>query len=202
MAVRLGCEPQRALVRNRGVLPHEGTVTNTMLTMSTKKKLALGLAFTATLGATLAGGSAQADPKQYSAAVGVGSDTVQDVMNALSGSTNGVSYTPINSGSASGSRQEISFDATLPTGVGDTCITTKLNGPTFTRPNGSGAGRKALAASSGHNPGGWTGSAIGTTPICATAVDITGQVDFARSSSVSSSVVGGAPCPAARVVTG
>ncbi len=192
MAVRLGCEPQRALVRNRGVLPHEGTVTNTMLTMSTKKKLALGLAFTATLGATLAGGSAQADPKQYSAAVGVGSDTVQDVMNALSGSTNGVSYTPINSGSASGSRQEISFDATLPTGVGDTCITTKLNGPTFTRPNGSGAGRKALAASSGHNPGGWTGSAIGTTPICATAVDITGQVDFARSSSVSSSVVGGA----------
>ena len=155
-----------------------------MLTPNTKKRLGLGLVAATVLGSALtAGGSANADPKQYSAAVGVGSDTVQDVMNALAGTTNGISYTPINSGTASGSRQEISFDATLPSGVADTCITTKLNGPTFTRPNGSGAGLKALSASAGHNPGGWTGSAIGSTPICATAVSISGQIDFARSSS-------------------
>jgi len=153
-----------------------------MLTSRTKKRLGLGLAAASILGGALTGGAANADPKQYTALVGVGSDTVQDVMNALAGSANGTFYTPINSGSATSFRQEISFDAIPPTGVSDTCITTKLGGPTYTRPNGSGAGRKALYAASGLSSAGWTGSAIGTLPTCATAVDISGQVDFARSS--------------------
>lgn len=153
-----------------------------MLTSSTKKRLGLGLVAATILGGALTGGSANADPKQYSAAVGVGSDTVQDVMNAMAGTTNGIFYTPINSGAATSYKQEISFDAIPPAGVADTCITTKLNGPTYTRPNGSGAGRKALYAASGLSSAGWTGSAIGALPICATAVDISGQVDFARSS--------------------
>jgi hypothetical protein len=148
-----------------------------MMKSSTKKRLALGLAFTAALGAVLTGGSAGADPQQYSAAVGVGSDTIQDVMNALAGYTNGINYTPLTSGVASGNRQIISFDAIKPAGATDNCITTKLNGPAFYRPNGSGAGRKALAAANGGSGTGWTGQGG-----CGTAVDITGQVDFARSS--------------------
>ena len=154
-----------------------------MLTSNTKKRLGLGLVAATILGGALTGGSANADPKQYSAVVGVGSDTVQDVMNALAGATNGNFYTPINSGAATSFRQEISFDAFPPAGVSDTCITAKLNGPTFTRPNGSTGGRKALYAASGLSSAGWTGVAINGLATCATAVDISGQVDFARSSS-------------------
>ncbi len=144
--------------------------------------MALAVALTATLGAaTLPGGNAKADPAQYNAFVGVGSDTVQDVMNALSGSSFATAYTPIKSTSG---QQIISFDATIPAGVADNCITAKLNGPTFTRPVGSGAGRKALYAASGLSTAGWTG---GTNGICASAVDISGQLDFARSSSGPSS---------------
>lgn len=148
-----------------------------MLTSTTTKRMALGLAFTSLLAAGLTGGSASADPQQYSAAVGVGSDTVQDVMNAMAGFTNGVAYTPITSGSATSNRQVISFDAFAPAGVADNCITAKLGGPSFYRPNGSGAGRKALYAASGLSTAGWTGQGG-----CGTAVDISGQVDFARSS--------------------
>src|SRR5688500_17922021 len=114
-----------------------------MLTSSKKRRLALGAILAATLGATLTSGSANADPKQYSAFVGVGSDTTQDVTNALAGFTNGVSYAPISSGAATGHRQLISFDAFPPAGVSGTCITSKLGGPTYTRPNGSTGGRKA-----------------------------------------------------------
>ena len=156
-----------------------------MFTPLTKKHLALSLVAATVLGSALtAGGSAHADPKQYTAAVGVGSDTVQDVFNAFAGSSNGTSYLPINSGAASSFKQVVSFDATNPSGGSSTCITAKLNGPTFTRPNGSGAGRKALYAASGASTTGWTGTTTNGT--CATAVDISGQVDFARSSSVSS----------------
>ncbi|MUH51899.1 MAG: hypothetical protein F2789_11900 [Actinobacteria bacterium] len=144
--------------------------------------MALSIALTALLGSALAlpSGPAKADPLQYSAFVGTGSDTVQDVMNAFAGSSNGTAYTPVKSTSG---QQIISFDATIPAGGADSCITAKLGGPTFTRPNGSGAGIKVLWAASGGSSAGWTGSAIGTTPICASAVDISGQVDYARSSS-------------------
>lgn len=143
----------------------------------------MGLALTAVLGSNLLpGSSANADPKQYTAFAGVGSDTIQDVMNAAAGFAGGVSYTALTTSSGTGFRQLNSFDATVPSGVADTCITTKLNGPAFTRPNGSGAGRKALYAASGLSSAGWTGSAIGALGTCATAVNIAGQVDFARSS--------------------
>jgi hypothetical protein len=152
-----------------------------MMKQSTKRGLALGLAISAVLGVTMTGGSAHADPQQYSAFVGVGSDTIQDVMNAYAGFTNNIQYTPLTSSSATLSKQVISFDAVKPAGVTDNCITTKLNGSSFFRPNGSGAGRKALAAANGGSGTGWTGGGG-----CGTAVDISGQVDFARSSGLAS----------------
>jgi hypothetical protein len=129
---------------------------------------------TATLGTTFVGGSAQADPKQLTAAVGVGSDTTQDVMNAMTGFTNGINYTPIQSSSASGYRQVISFDALPPAGVADACITPKVGGPTFARPQGSSAGRKALSRAQ-------DGTKYGNAA-CGGVQDVAGLVDFARSS--------------------
>ncbi|MEI8238379.1 MAG: hypothetical protein WCI22_03080 [Actinomycetota bacterium] len=135
------------------------------------------MAFVATAligGAALSGG-AKADPKQLTALVGVGSDTVQDVFNAFAGYTNGVDYAPLHSTSASGSRQLISFDAFNPTNVSDVCMTAKLGGPTFLRPNGSGAGQKALSRAQDGTKWG-----LGA---CSGVVDVSGQIDFARSSS-------------------
>ncbi|MDP1818338.1 MAG: hypothetical protein Q8K58_00405 [Acidimicrobiales bacterium] len=95
------------------------------------------------IGALVATGNpATADPKQFNAATGVGSDTTQDVMNALAGFTNTSSYTPAQSSAASGRRQLTSWDAT-----GSACITPKAPGATFTRPNGSTGGRRALSRS-------------------------------------------------------
>jgi ABC-type phosphate transport system substrate-binding protein len=145
-----------------------------MISSTTKKRLALGIAV-ASLGASVLAGSASADPAQYSALVGVGSDTTQDVMNALSGKSNGILYTPIQSSAATGGRQVISFDATPPAGAADNCITPKLGSPTFTRPNGSSAGRRALSRAI-------DGTGYGSLATCALA-DVSGQVDFARSSS-------------------
>lgn len=163
-----------------------------MLTSTTKKRLAAGLAATA-LGASLALGSsgspAGADPTQLSAYVGVGSDTTQDVMNALSGFNVGKSYTAINSGATGNYKHIISFDAAPAQSASDNCITPVINGPTFTRPNGSGAGRKALAAANGQTA--WTGKVFAldngsTLPICATSVNLQGAVQFARSSALAS----------------
>lgn len=129
---------------------------------------AVGLA----AGASIVGGSpAGADPKQFSALVGVGSDTIQDVMNALAGFNNGIAYSPITSSSASGSVQVTSWDA-IPAG---TCITPKAPGATINRPNGSGAGRKALSRAI--DSGAW-----GDTTCGAAAKPTAGLVDFARSS--------------------
>ena len=145
-----------------------------MLKSAHTKRLAFAVAMTATLGTTFVGGSAQADPKQLTAAVGVGSDTTQDVMNAMTGFTNGVNYTPIQSTSASGYRQVISFDALPPAGVADACITPKVGGPTFARPQGSSAGRKALSRAQ-------DGTKYGNAA-CGGVQDVAGLVDFARSS--------------------
>lgn len=150
---------------------------------SRKQRVAIGLALTAAMAASLYTGTAQADPKQYDAFVGVGSDTTQDVMNAFAGNANGIQYTPVSSGTATGNKQLISFDAAIPAGVSDQCVTPKIGLSTYTRPNGSSSGRRALFASSGLSSAGWTGSTSTTgVPICATAVDISGTVDFARSS--------------------
>lgn len=141
--------------------------------ISTKrKKLFAGClaAAAAVAGAGLAG-TAHADPKQFGAFAGVGSDTVQDVMNAFSGFTNGTNYVPLQSSAGSGQRQLVSFDAT-PVG---TCISTKLGGPTFDRPNGSSAGRRALSRAI-------DGTGYGSAA-CGGVVNVGGQVQFARSSS-------------------
>lgn len=160
---------------------------------TTTKAIALGLAVAAIGGIGLISSGASAEPQQYSAFVGVGSDATQDVLNGLAGFSAGSYFTPANAGSAYNYRQLVSFDATIPTGVSDSCITPKLGGPTFTRPNGSGAGRKALFHAASGIGTGWKGSAIGATAACVRdgsgnvlAVDISGTVDFARSSGLPS----------------
>lgn len=150
-----------------------------MLHSSAKKRLALTVALTATLGASFLGGSASADPKQLTAFVGTGSDTTQDVMNALAGHANGQNFTPAQSSVASGQRQLISFNATnIGTGISDNCITPKVGGPTFQRPNGSTNGQRALSRAIDST--GW-GSAD-----CGGVTDVSGLVDYARSSSKTS----------------
>lgn len=120
--------------------------------------------------------AANADPKQYTGLVAVGSDTTQDVMDAMTGFSNGTFYTPLNSGAATDYRVVNSFNA-----VGSTCITTKINGPTFNRSNGSSQGRRALSRA-------FDGAAAGYgTAACGGLTDVTGFVDFARSSSGPSS---------------
>ncbi len=134
---------------------------------------ALGLA------AILAGGDpAGADPKQYEALAGVGSDTTQDVLNAFAGYVSkgtgvaGTNFTPVQSDAASGQRQVTSFNAT-----GSTCITTKPGLPAFLRPNGSGAGTKALSRALDG------GTFPASTTSCGGPKPTAGSVDFARSSS-------------------
>lgn len=122
--------------------------------------------------------SAGADPKQFSAFVGVGSDTIQDVFNAFAGFNNGTSYTPLQSTAASGSIQVTSWDAlgTANNGGGP-CITPKAPGATINRPNGSSSGRRALSrAIDGTTYGDTT---CGTS---STGKPVSGLVDFARSS--------------------
>lgn len=124
---------------------------------------------------------ASADPKQQSALVGVGSDTTQDVLNALAGFNNGINYTPIQSSAATFQRQITSFDAT-PAG---SCITPRAPGATFDRPNGSTAGRRALSRAI-------DGGLYGAAGPCGSAGKvITGLVDFARSSAGPSSAGSG-----------
>ncbi len=144
-----------------------------MISSTTKKRLACGL-IAASLGASLMVGSASADPAQFTAFTGVGSDTTQDVVNALAGKSGSLLFTPVQSSAATGSRQLISFDATPPAGVSDNCITPRLGSPTFTRPNGSTGGRRALSAA-------MLGTGYGDAT-CALK-DVSGQIDFARSSS-------------------
>ena len=127
----------------------------------------------------LVGGTAQADPQFPTAFVGVGSDTTQDVTNALAG------YAPSPTLSAaleryvpaiaSNGQQLLSFDALNPDPAGDTCMTAKLGGPAFDRPNGSTNGREAVSRAEDQT--GWG------TAACGGVTDVSGQIDFARSSS-------------------
>ncbi|MEV7977351.1 Ig-like domain repeat protein [Streptomyces sp. NPDC086519] len=129
--------------------------------------------------AVVAGGLALATPAvadpdagAFRQLVGVGSDTTQDVLNALAGDTvNGISYATTAVKATSGARIA-SYDAIEP-GTGSTTskITTRTGGPSFARPNGSGAGRKAL-----------TKSLTGESWPDSSGVAITNQVDFGRSS--------------------
>jgi hypothetical protein len=129
--------------------------------MLRKNKVRLGVVAVAVASATLLGGlAANADPASgnYPVLAGVGSDTIQDAMNGMATVIPTIG----------------SYDATAPASdTNTTTITTRSGGPAFTRPNGSGAGINALSASI-------DGSAFNGTVI-------TGQVDFARSSSGPSS---------------
>ncbi|MEZ0064047.1 hypothetical protein ABIA32_000025 [Streptacidiphilus sp. MAP12-20] len=134
--------------------------------------------------ATLAGGSlaltqsAYADPGAIAdnQLVGVGSDTTQDVMNALSGATvNGQSYT--GSAVAADGKSLASYDAVEPgTGSTKSTIQTRTGGVHFLRPNGSGKGRLALSDSLAGGKYAASGNAADGT------VNLSGQVDFSRSS--------------------
>ncbi|MEV5848036.1 Ig-like domain repeat protein [Streptomyces sp. NPDC051985] len=129
--------------------------------------------------AVVAGGLALATPAvadpdagAFRQLVGVGSDTTQDVLNALAGDTvNGTSYSATAVKSTTGAGIA-SYDAIEPgTGSTTSTIKTRTDGPSFLRPNGSGNGRLALSEA-------LTGDKYPTSA----GVSISGQVDFARSS--------------------
>lgn len=147
---------------------------------------ALAAASLATMGATgiFAGlatttSVAQADPKQQTALVTVGSDTTQEVLNALAGENAGILYTPIRSSADSGYRQIQSFDALNPDTSGDQCITPLIKSATIYRPNGSSSGVRALSRAID----GATTWGNGQTACASTGKSVAGLVDFARSSS-------------------
>ena len=117
-----------------------------------RMRLSAAMVAAAVVSGTLALASpASADPTPagtFRQLVGVGSDTTQDVTNALAGDTvNGTSYSATGVKSANGAGIA-SYDAIEPgTGALGTKITTRSGGTTFLRPNGSGGGRTALSES-------------------------------------------------------
>jgi hypothetical protein len=127
---------------------------------------------------------AQADPRQHtSQLVAVGSDTLNEVTNALSGEAGDIDYTPVHSDNATGRLQVTSWGGLAPGDPQDTdtCIAPRRLLNAFQRPNGSGQGRAALsrsidgAAYSALNPAGDASCAAKSTQ---------GIVDFSRSSSL------------------
>lgn len=133
---------------------------------------------------TALGTQAQADPVSVTGYVGVGSDTTQDFFDSLSGAAapdTGTTtfYTPLHTSAAEDNRVVQSFDA-YPSGgstLNPGCITTTFGGPSFDRPNSSTAGIEALlAAINGGDD--WENSSASCT---GTEVDVTGQINFARS---------------------
>lgn len=135
-----------------------------------------------------------ADPSFVTAYVGVGSDTIQDLFNAYNGlepspgseTTQGVaSFSPLLSSLASKNKGIASFDAVdpnAPTTPG--CIVSKINGASYDRPNGSSDGINALS----HSIDGTGWSKAGT--CAAVAGNVSGQIDFARSSRDHNAVAG------------
>ncbi|MFG6403654.1 substrate-binding domain-containing protein [Microbacterium sp. P04] len=134
--------------------------------MKLKKIAALSAAFGLVLSGVGLATAASAEPVSNSY-VAVGSDTLQDSMNAL---TNGTSASGTFVRVSAGGLSVGNYDA-----FGSPAIQTKPNGVYFARPNGSGAGRDALRRSLDGNPFSVQGN---TTPARA----IAGQVDIARSS--------------------
>jgi len=148
-----------------------------MLSSSNKKRVASVLAATGLCASLMVGSSASADPAQYVALVGVGSDTTQDVLNGFAGRSLDRFFTPVVSSSATGVQQIISFDALGAGSLLGDCIVLKPGGGAFERPNGSGNGREALSRAIDVSPANrWGGAGCGLQ-------DISGNVDFARSSS-------------------
>jgi hypothetical protein len=129
-----------------------------------KKLVAAGAALGIVVAGVAVAAPAHAEPVSNSYAL-VGSDTLQDVVNALA---NGSSNNPANTlvRVRAGGQTIGAYDA-----FGSATIQTKPNGPYFPRPNGSGAGVNALIAS------------INDITYLSSAGKIGGQVDIARSSS-------------------
>ncbi len=126
----------------------------------------VGAVLVATALATAAtAGPALADPvpnTDYRSLAGVGSDTIQDVVNGFGEAV-----------MSGGNKVIASWDAR-----GSATIKTKANGCTFNRPDGSGAGRQVLRASEGEDLGGTNGG-----PGFYQGADVRNCVEFARSSS-------------------
>ena len=150
--------------------------------VATVVALAAGTAGLATL--ISATSTAQADPSYVSGYAGVGADVTQDVYAAFTGASPAppaagtTFYQPLHSSSATDDKTIESFDAN-PAGGTTTnpgCITTKLGGPSFDRPNSSTAGIAALLASV--TGSGWENTSASCT---GAPVSVTGQIDFARS---------------------
>jgi hypothetical protein len=124
--------------------------------------------------------SLHADPRAYdSPFVGVGSYVTQSFMNAMSGYENGIDYVPLRSSVPTGARQILSFDDSY---VGkaslDSCIATRMGGPSFNRPRGGVEGTQALANSLG------SGGTFSNSHCGVGATSVSGQVSFARSASL------------------
>jgi ABC-type phosphate transport system substrate-binding protein len=131
-----------------------------------KKLVALGAACGIAIAGIGVATSASAEPVSNSYVL-VGSDTLQDSLNAI---TNGTTVSGPTVKVTANNSTLGNFDA-----FGSTAIQTKTAGPFFGRPAGSGAGVNALRASiTGTN---YSGNAA------IPARNITGQVDIARSSS-------------------
>lgn len=141
--------------------------------MRTTSKLTMtGLVGTLAAALVLSAGPAWADPpaNTYPTLAGTGSDTTQFVLDGLSAAI-----------LVNGNRVIGSYDALDPaTGQPGGLIRTTAGGVQFNRPNGSGAGAKALTASI--NPFG-TYTQGQTVNGVTTQVSIDDQLDFARSSS-------------------
>ena len=135
--------------------------------MIKKKAIALCATVGVALSVVSLAGPANAEPVSSSFTI-VGSDTLQDVGNALA---NGTTISGGNVRSLAAGKAIGSFDAT-----GSVLIQTKPAGPRFGRPNGSSDGVKALSRSI-------DGAAYTAGTVGSPAVVITGQIDIARSSS-------------------
>lgn len=127
--------------------------------MLRKTKLRLGVVAVSAVAALAFGAvaPASADPVGFKPLNGAGSDTTQDLVGGVATVVTAIG----------------SYDA-----IGSATIQTTSGGPLFNRPNGSTSGVQALSASV-NNTGTRTFPASG-------GVSITGQIDFARSSSAPS----------------
>jgi hypothetical protein len=143
---------------------------------------------------------ASADPGFVGSYVGVGSDTTQDIFDAYTGAdpypgaTNAVAsnfFTPLNAGTASFSKVISSFDAVPAGQTAPGCITAKIGGAAFDRPNGSTDGINALSHAVDGTPWSKAGTCAGS------AGNVGGQIDFARSSRDKCATPGVGTCPAA-----
>lgn len=126
-------------------------------------RIALGLGVcTLALGSAVLPASADPSTGSYGTLVGLGSDTTQDVLNALATSIGG--------------SQIASYDAT-----GSDTVVTRLGAAALPRANGSGAGLNLLRAAIGQTDPASVGTAAGAVSV--TTAQANGLIDFSRSSS-------------------